>query len=403
MRIVCVGGGPAGLYFSITMKRRHPDYDISVLEREAPGATYGWGVTYWGSLLARLHQNDPQTAEAIGRNSVRWEQGVAHIRGGTITHGSDEAFGIGRHRLLEILSRRATELGVEINHEYGVESLDHIPPADLVVASDGVNSRVRQLHTDRFGPTLTEGRNKYIWLGTSKIFDSFTFAFVETAHGWIWFYGYGFSGELSTCVVECPPETWTGLGLDRLGEEAGRALLERLFAGQLDGHPLITRTNGTGSQWLSFRTLTNRNWHHGNMVLVGDAAHTTHYSIGAGTTLALEDAIGLADALRRHPELKAALAAYERERRFAILPTQSAARYSAHWYENIHRYVHLTPEQFFGLLGQRHSPLLPHVSPRLYYWVNQAAEDVTVLRGLRGRLGRRVARSLHARHQPKAM
>ncbi|WP_182443930.1 FAD-dependent monooxygenase [Streptacidiphilus sp. PB12-B1b] len=400
MRIVCVGGGPAGLYFSIVMKQRHPDCDITVLEREAHGSTYGWGVTYWGTLLARLRQNDPPSAEAIRGASVRWDEGVAHIRGGTTTHRSDEAFGIGRHRLLEILSARAAELGVRVEFQRGVDSLDQLPEADLVVAGDGVNSRIRQLYAEHFGTAVTEGRNRYVWLGTSKVFDSFTFSFVETPHGWIWFYGYAFSGETSTCIVECSPETWSGLGLDRLGDEEGTALLERLFAAQLDGHPLLRQATGTGAQWLSFRTLTNRSWHHGNVVLLGDAAHTTHYSIGAGTVLALEDAIGLAEALCEQTELSAALAAYERGRRYAILSTQSAARYSARWYENIHRYARLTPDQLFALLGQRHSPLLPYLPPRLYYRLNRAAESATVLRRLRARLGHRLARSLHARQQP---
>ncbi|GAA2149063.1 FAD-dependent monooxygenase [Kitasatospora kazusensis] len=401
MRIVCVGGGPAGLYFSILMKLRNPHHDITVLERDARGATYGWGVTYWAGLLDHLDRNDARTADAIRAHSVRWDEGVAHLRGTTTRQQSEEAFGIGRRQLLEVLAERATGLGVRIEFEHGVESLRQLPEADLVVVGDGVNSRVRQLYAQHFEPTVTEGRNRYLWLGTDKVFDSFTFSFVDTPHGWIWFYGYRFSGGLSTCVVECPPETWTGLGLDKLGREAGTALLERLFAEQLDGHRLITQAQGADLPWLTFRTLTNRTWHHENVVLIGDAAHTTHYSIGAGTTLALEDAIGLADALQGHGELHPALTAYERERRSAILSTQSAARYSARWYENIDRYAQLPAEQLFALLGQRHSPLQPYVPPQLYYWVNRAVEDSTALRRCRGWVGHRVARVLHARHRPE--
>lgn len=206
------------------------------------------------------------------------------------------------------------------------------------------------------------------------------------------------------------PETWKGLGLDKASEADGLALLERLFAGPLDGHRLIGRAHADGSaQWLNFRTLTNRTWHHGNLVLLGDAAHTTHYSIGAGTTLALEDAIALAGALRGHdgqrghdgngvrPELRPALVQYERERRSALLPVQSAARYSAQWYENLPRYIHLAPAQMFALLGQRHSPLLPHIPPQLYYRIDRAAEQLEALRKLKRWLGPRVARTLHAR------
>lgn len=397
MRVACVGGGPAGLYFSILMKGFDPDHDITVFERNPAGCTDGWGVTYWSSLLDTLNAGDPPTARAISENSVRWAEGEAHIRDEVTTHRGDEGFGIGRRRLLDILAERATELGVRIEYGREIESPDQLPDADLVVAGDGINSRLRQHHAEHFGTRTTAGRNKFIWLGTSRMFDSFTFAFVESECGWIWFYAYRFSGDLSTCIVECSPETWTGLGFDTLGEDGTTALLEKIFAQQLDGHPLISRTDGGNeAPWLAFRTMTNTSWHHGNTVLLGDAAHTTHYSVGAGTTLALEDAIGLAGALHRHPDLPSALAAYEAERKSAILSTQSAARYSAQWYENIPRYIHLRPAQLFALLGQRHSPLLPYVPPQMYYWANQAAEEFTALRKFRKWLGPRVVRTLQA-------
>jgi 2-polyprenyl-6-methoxyphenol hydroxylase-like FAD-dependent oxidoreductase len=270
--------------------------------------------------------------------------------------------------------------------------------ADLVVAGDGVRSVLRSGHADHFGAETEEGRNRYIWLGTSKVFDAFTFAFVETDHGWIWCYGYAFSPERSTVVVECAPRTWTGLGLDSADEADGLALLEKLFADILDGHPLIGRSAGSGSaQWLTFRTLTNRSWHRDNLVLLGDAAHTTHYSVGAGTTLALEDAIALADALHAHGGLPQALARYERRRKSELLSVQSAARYSAQWYENLPRYIDLPPEQMFALLGQRHSPLLPYVPPQLYYRIDKAAGQLEALRRFKRWLGPKVARSVHAR------
>ncbi|MEE1751585.1 FAD-dependent monooxygenase [Streptomyces sp. SP18CS02] len=398
MRVACVGGGPAGLYFSILMKRQDPSHDITVHERNPAGSTYGWGVTYWGGLLDGLRAHDPESARAISENSMRWSDGTAHVRDRTTVHHGDEGFGIGRRRLLDVLARRAASLGVRIEYGHEIAGDAALPAADLVVACDGVNSTLRERHADHFGSRIVAGRNKYIWLGTTKVFDSFTFAFVETRHGWIWCYAYGYSEDHSTCVIECSPATWAGLGLDRVDEADSRALLERLFADLLDGHPLIGRAHTDGSaQWLNFRTLTNRTWHHGNLVLLGDAAHTTHYSIGAGTTLALEDAMALAGALRGAPGLRPALVSYERERRAALLPVQSAARYSAQWYENLPRYIGLEPHQMFALLGQRHSPLLPHIPPQLYYRLDRAAGQVRTLRRLKRWLGPRVARTMHAR------
>ncbi|WP_322619857.1 FAD-dependent monooxygenase [Streptomyces acidicola] len=397
MKIACVGGGPASLYFSILMKRQDPSCDITVHERNPPGSTYGWGVTYWAGLLDKLREHDPESAAAVAANSVRWSDGVAHVRGSRTVHHGDEGFGIGRRRMLDLLAGRAESLGVRLEFEHEVTA-DRIPDADLVVAGDGINSTLRERHADHFGTDVRLGRNRYIWLGTTQVFDTFTFSFQETGHGWIWCYAYGFSGEQSTCVVECSPETWTGLGLDRANEADGLALLEKLFAGILDGHPLIGRAQADGAaQWLNFRTLTNRTWSRGNLVLIGDAAHTTHYSIGAGTTLALEDAISLAGALRGRAELRPALARYEQQRKAGLLRQQSAARLSAQWYENLPRYMHLPPRQMFALLGQRHSPLLPYVPPQLYYRLDRAAGQLEVLRRLKRWLGPRLARTAHTR------
>ncbi|MFF1285016.1 FAD-dependent monooxygenase [Streptomyces sp. NPDC058299] len=392
MKVVCVGGGPAGLYLAILLKRQDPSHDITVHERDPEGSTYGWGVTYWGGLLDKLRAHDPESARAVEEHSVRWNEGVAHVRDLAARHHGDEGFGIGRHRLLDLLAGRARALGVRLEFESTIGE----PPAaaDLVVAADGVHSALRTRHAGHFGTRITAGRNHYIWLGTTKVFDAFTFAFTETAHGWIWAYGYGYGDGHSTCVVECSPETFTGLGLDRADRAEGLVLLEKLFAGVLDGHPLIARP---GAAWLTFRTLTNRTWHHGNLVLLGDAAHTTHYSIGAGTTLALEDAMCLAGALKEHAALPDALAAYERRRQAELLSVQSAARYSAQWYENLPRYIHLPPHRMFALLGQRHSPLLPYVPPQLYYGLDRAAGRLEALRRLKRWLGPRAARALHAR------
>ncbi|MFJ8664252.1 FAD-dependent monooxygenase [Streptomyces sp. NPDC093600] len=410
MKIACVGGGPAGLYFSILMKRQDPSHDITVYERNPAGSTYGWGVTYWAGLLDKLRAGDPESADAIGEASVRWTDGAAIVRDERTVHRGDEGFGIGRRRMLTLLAERAQALGVRVEFEHAISGEDapELAGADLIVAADGVNSVLREAHGDHFGAEVTTGRNPYIWLGTTKVFDSFSFAFKETEHGWIWCYAYGFSGERSTCVVECSPETWAGLGLGTMGEADSLNLLEKLFHDLLDGHPLIGRSQAdAAARWLHFRTLTNRTWHRGNLVLLGDAAHTTHYSIGAGTTLALEDALALADALREVSgagtgagagrSLDEALSRYGRRRRAELLSAQSAARYSARWYENLPRYMHLEPARMFALLGQRHSPLLPYVPPQLYYRLDKAAGQLEALRRLKRWLGPRLARTVQAR------
>ncbi|MGW0969269.1 FAD-dependent monooxygenase [Streptomyces sp. NPDC002516] len=397
MKIACVGGGPASLYFSILMKLQDPSHDITVHERNPAGSTYGWGVTYWAGLLDKLREGDPASALAVGENSVSWTDGVAHVGTRTTVAPGDEGFGIGRRRMLDLLAERARSLGVRVAYESEITP-DRLPDADLVVAGDGINSALREHHADHFGSEIERGRNRYIWLGTTKVFDSFTFSFVETDHGWIWCYAYRFGDDRSTLVIECSPETWRGLGLDTAGETEGLALLEKLFGDLLDGHGLIGRAQSDGAaQWLTFRTLTNRTWHRGNLVLLGDAAHTTHYSIGAGTTLALEDAICLARALRGHQDLETALTGYGRERRAELLAVQSAARHSARWYENLPRYIGLPPAQMFALLGQRHSPLLPYVPPQLYYRIDRAAGRLEALRRLKRWLGPRVARGVQAR------
>ncbi|MFF4623076.1 FAD-dependent monooxygenase [Nonomuraea jabiensis] len=393
MKVACVGGGPANLYFSILMKRVDPSHDITVYERNPAGSTYGWGVTYWDELLDYLLAADPESASAIRANSVRWDSWIAHIRDRatvTVDHG-DEGYGIGRHLLLDILVERARALGVRVEFEREITGEHELPEAELIVAGDGVRSTLRERHADHFGPEFAVGSNYYTWLGTTQIFKAFTFAFAETPHGWIWCYGYGFSRTHSTCVVECSPATWRGLGLHEANEADSLALLEKLFSEILDGHPLIGRAHPDGSsRWLNFRTLTCRTWHRDNVVLIGDAAHTTHYSVGAGTALALGDAAGLVNALHEEATLPAALARYERDRRAAILGTQKGAHRSAQWYENLPRYIDLSPRQMFTLLGHRHSALLPHVPPRLFYVISQVVES---LPGLVSWLGSKVTRT----------
>ncbi|MEV0596998.1 FAD-dependent monooxygenase [Nonomuraea cavernae] len=384
MKVACVGGGPASLYFSILMKRTDPSHDITVYERNPAGSTYGWGVTYWDELLSNLHGADPESAKAIEESSVQWDSWAARIHDRavvTVEYG-EEGFGLGRHRLLSILTERARSLGVDVVFEREIAGEEEVADADLVIAGDGVNSVLRERHAEHFGTEVAVGRNMYIWLGTTRTFEAFTFAFTETEHGWIWCYGYRFDEDQSTCVIECSPATWSGLGLDEANEADCLGLLEKLFAGVLDGHPLIGRSQADGgAHWLNFRTVTNRTWFRGNLVLLGDAAHTTHYSIGAGTALALEDAAVLVNALHTGMELEPALTGFERSRKATLRAPQRAARCSARWYECLPRYIGLPPEQLIAVLGRRHSRVLPYVPPRLYYRFDQVSGWLGSFRG----------------------
>jgi 2-polyprenyl-6-methoxyphenol hydroxylase-like FAD-dependent oxidoreductase len=384
MRIVCVGGGPAGLYFAILMKKRNPGHDVTVLERNPAGVTYGWGVVFWDDLLDELRASDPLTAQKVRANAFRWNGELLTVNGEDPVHEEGIGYGIGRRQLLDLLVERAQRLGVRVRFETAVEHPSELPPADLIVACDGVNSRIRQLHADQFETEVQVGRNKYIWLGTSKVFETFTFAFVQTDAGWIWCHAYGFDQETSTFIVECSPETWSGLGFHVLGEDETLRRLEQLFASHLDGHALRSKTRRDGcARWLNFRTLTNETWHHETTVLMGDAAHTTHFTIGSGTKLALVDAIALADKLREGGELEPALEAYGAERRNALLSAQSDARFSAQWFESIPRYVELDAERLFALLRERRSPLLPRIPPPVYYRLHRATHTIGPLRMLR--------------------
>ena len=391
MRIACVGGGPAGLYFAILMKESDRSHEITILERDPPGVTYGWGVVFWDDLLERLRVSSPGTARAIEENAFRWNGEQLALEGAAPLNEEGHGYGIGRQRLLDLLVDRALKLGVQVRFEREVENVSQLPEADLVVGSDGVNSRVRQLHGDRFRTDIRVGGNKYIWLGTSKVFDVFTFAFVRTAAGWVWCHAYGFDDQTSTFIVECSPETWSGLGFESLSEAETLALLEQLFESHLQGHPLRTKLRASGTApWLNFRTLTNERWHHENIVLMGDAAHTTHFTIGSGTKLALEDAIGLATKLGDGTPLRPALEAYEAERQLALRPAQTDARFSAQWFENVPRYAELDPQRCFALLHERRSPLLPRMPPRLYFRLYQATHNVPALRKIRSWVAPRI-------------
>jgi len=387
LRVACVGGGPAGLYFALLLKLREPWHDVTVFERSAPGVARGWGVVFCGDLLEKLYSTDPESAREIEQASFGWDKMVVDVQGEQVLYPPSQGYGIKRQRLLEILARRALAVGVHIEFDHEVTAPSQLPECDLIVACDGVNSRIRN-ETKGFQTNVQLGENKYIWLGTDKIFKAFSFPFVHTDSGWIWAHAYGVGAESSTFIVECPAETWAGLGFDTMPHEDCLAALEKIFERSLDGYQLIGQTSGeTNAQWLNFRTVANKHWNDGKIVLAGDAAHTTHFAIGSGTRLAIEDAIALADNLQRHGEVKPALEAYERERRAVLAGPQIAARLSAQWYENVPRYIGLKPRQFATLMRRRRSPLLPHLPPRLAYWLYPTSRDIPALRSLRGWAG----------------
>jgi anthraniloyl-CoA monooxygenase len=386
MRIICAGAGPAGLYFSILAKLSNSNHDVTVLERYPAGVTAGWGVVFWQDLLDDLHRNDPESAQAIAAEAARWDMQEVHLRGKRTVQVGGYGFSLGRDRLREILIQRAVGLGVDVRFQREVEDLSELAGADLIVACDGASSKLRGLRGNPFQTGIELGRNKYIWLGTTKVFGTFTFAFEETPAGWIWFHAYRFNRDTSTCIVECPPETWEGLGFGQLGPEETLRRLEDIFQRHLDGHSLLSQRHGQSrTQWLHFKRVTNEHWHHGKIVLMGDAAHTTHFSIGSGTKLAIQDAIGLARQLRAHEDLSAALAAYEQERRAALLPLQSAALRSTEWFENVPRHIEHDAARFAYLLLNRRGGTARW--RYLLHLANQAAALRGVLRWLHSARG----------------
>ncbi len=350
MKIACIGGGPAGLYFAISMKLRDPGHEIEVFERNAPGVTFGWGVVFSDLTVENITANDPASAKIITGEFAHWDDIDVHYRGQCVTSGGHGFIGIGRKRLLEILQDRARELGVTLHFEAECDPADpKWSGYDLVIASDGGNSRFRDAHSDAFGVDVDVRRNKFVWLGTSKVFDAFTFAFEETEHGWIWAHAYRFAPDCSTFIVECSEETWHRFGFDRMSQDESIALCENLFAKYLDGHRLQSNAAHLigSAAWLNFRRIKCERWSSGNIILLGDAAHTAHFSIGSGTKLALEDAIKLADVLNREGlSLEAALDEYQAERGLEVLKLQNSARNSTEWFETLDRYLHFEPLQF---------------------------------------------------------
>ena len=368
MKTAIIGGGPAGLYFAISMKLREPGHDLHVFERNPEGVTFGWGVVFSDQTVENLMANDPASGRIIADEFAHWDDIDVHIRG-TCNRSSGHGFiGIGRKRLLEILATRARELGVAIHYETECSpDLNEWNDWDLVIAADGANSRFREAYAPHFGVDIQERANRFVWLGTPKTFDAFTFAFEKTDAGWIWAHAYRFADDCSTFIVECSEETWRGLGFDRMDQPEAIATCERLFAKYLDGQPLLSNaTHLRGSAaWLKFRRIICDTWHYDKIILLGDAAHTAHFSIGSGTKLALEDAIKLAEVLNRPGSDRiAALAEYQAERNLEVLKLQNSARNSTEWFETVERYLDFEPWQFAYSLLTR-SQRISHENLRL--------------------------------------
>ena len=377
MRILCVGGGPAGLYLALLMKRADVRHHVRVVERNRAYDTFGWGVVFSDQTLGNLAEADPDTAAAIAGAFNRWDDIDVHFKGRTITSGGHGFCGIGRKRLLNILQHRCEALGVELVFETIVDDEREAAAAfdaDIVVAADGINSRVRERYAASYAPDIDLRNCRFVWLGTKKRFPAFTFAFEQTQHGWFQAHAYQYDADTSTFIVETPQHVWEAAGLDRMSQDESIAFCERLFARYLDGEHLISNAKHLrGSAiWIRFPRVICRSWTHWErvrdrdvpVVLIGDAAHTAHFSVGSGTKLALEDGIALAHALQSEPDMRTALATYEAERSVEVLKLQNAARNSTEWFEHVDRYTSFDALQFAYSLLTR-SQRISHENLRL--------------------------------------
>ena len=383
MKLAVVGGGPAGLYFALLIKKARPEFDITVLERNRRDDTFGWGVVFSDQTMENFRAADAITFDQITTSLAHWDDIDVHVRDRVITSSGHGFSGIARKKLLNILQARCEALGVtlqfqaDLRHDadlvrYGLAGAPTTRTlrrgvetgADLIVAADGVNSAMRGRHAAQFGPDLDVRTAKYIWLGTTFPFDAFTFYFVENAHGVFQAHCYRFDADSSTFIVECDEASWRSAGFDRLDLPGTVAACEALFGPWLDGHRLRSNALPTAAPWTSFVRVRNRSWFHDNIVLIGDAAHTAHFSIGSGTKLAMEDAIALARILAVSAPTAEALGAYQNERMTEALRLQNAARNSMEWFENVKRYIRLEPEQFTYSLLTR-SQRVSHENLRL--------------------------------------
>jgi anthraniloyl-CoA monooxygenase len=368
MKILCLGGGPAGLYFAISMKLRDASHDVTVLERNKANDTFGWGVVLSDDALGRMQKNDPKSTEAIRSNFAYWDD-IAVVRGAERTVSGGHGFaGIGRKAMLILLQARARELGVNMQFETVFKSAeDYRKDYDLVVATDGINSLVRKEYEDVFKPDIDQRLVKFIWLGTHQKFDdAFTFIFEKTEWGWFWAHVYQFDDNTATFIVDCMPDTWDKAGFEHMSKEDTVATCQKIFERHLGGHDLMSNAaHLRGSAvWMQFPRVLCERWYNGNVVLMGDAAATGHYSIGSGSRLAFDSAIALADYLHSEPTLEGAFERYQEERRIEVLRLQSAARNSLEWFERVERYLDMPMPQFAYSLLTR-SQRISHENLRL--------------------------------------
>ncbi|GAA2924352.1 bifunctional salicylyl-CoA 5-hydroxylase/oxidoreductase [Microbacterium luteolum] len=371
MRVAVIGGGPGGLYFSALMKQLNPDHDITVWERNAPDDTFGFGVVFSDETLGGIENADPVIAQRMGEQFARWTDIDILFGGRTHTIGGQGFAAMGRKELLQLLQQRCLELGVDIRFRTEApDAAELMGTHDLVLAADGVNSRVRGQFAHELGPDLDRRVSKYMWLGTDRVFEAFTFAVLRTPHGVMQLHGYPYSDQGSTFLIEMHEDVWRAAGFDATEGEIfppgvsdmySVEKIREFFADVLDGHEVLTNN----SKWLNFTTVRNEHWHHQNLVILGDAAHTAHFSIGSGTKLAMEDALALAACLHEHTSLSDSLAAYETERRPVVASTQRAAQASLEWFEQIGQYADQDPLQFsFNLLTRSRRITLENLAVR---------------------------------------
>ena len=369
MKIAVLGGGPSGLYFAISMKLRDSGHDITVYERNRHDDTFGWGVVFSDETLENFKGNDPVVVQSIRDNFAYWDD-VKVVRGEESMTSSGHGFcGIGRMRLLVLLQERARELGVKLEFEAEIDdaAIEKLRAEnDLVIAADGLNSRTRKLYEEHFQPSIDMRRNHFVWLGTKQKFDdAFTFIFEKTDKGWIWAHAYQFDDDTATFIVECGPEVFEAYGFGEMSQQESIATCEKIFARHLGGHSLMTNANHIrGSAWIRFPRVVCENWHFDNVVLLGDASATAHFSIGSGSKLGMESAAALADELNSGKPLEKALDDYEAERKLQVLRVTSAARNSTEWFEEVERYLDLDLMQFnYSLLTR--SQRIGHENLRL--------------------------------------
>lgn len=350
MKVACLGGGPAGLYFAISLKLRQPEAEVTVFEQNKADDTFGWGVVLSDDALDNLSRNDPQTAKAIKESFAYWDD-IAVVQDGVRTVSQGHGFaGIGRKKMLLILQERARELGVDLQFESRARpAADYQNDYDVVVGCDGLNSAVRSEFAEHFQPNIDVRPCKFIWLGTHQKFDdAFTFVFEKTKHGWVWIHAYQFDDDTATVIVECSGETWERWGFEDMSKEEIIRTCEEIFADHLGGHALMSNADHLrgSAVWINFPRVLCDKWHHENVVLLGDASATAHFSIGSGSRLAFDSAIALAELISSEESLERAFERYQDERRLDVLRLQSAARNSLEWFEDVERYLGMHPVQF---------------------------------------------------------